>query len=509
MKLNYKEGMFLGKQELERQNAIAACFGDSVSRVIGRTKGSGFSIDGVFNPKKLGLKIEIKTVNNVQGIAVTAPVSEFSFSELGRAVVGQKNGSRIGVVSDSDFTGKECFLPLSSLPIEDPGYNDTMLVFRLKPATTNYENALITIDSTGQGTIIKGWDFVKNLFREATGGRASTIKTSGNQILKVASVDIVNQRVQFEGVSFTAETAVQFMFVQTLSPFVTDVPQPLYTYDTCEVYCDGVGYGDYEDSAFAEDNVSVPIATAWIETESLDDPEWLTDVLFENNSLNFDLYPFLDTLGKNQVKSLHILDGEIITSKIRNNAVTSNKIGPSEVRGVNIENLAITASKIANQTITSDKFAPGAVARRNVFRYTWGGSLSSPVSLPSSVMGQIVIVSCPNFNNTGGSFVTVGGVISDLFSDISSQAQMQAKLLENIGKSGTIFLNFASIVTTYINRGFYLLSDNVWENYVFNANNPEITVNPSKSDLWLKFDYVILPEGLLFESQKELVPRNS
>lgn len=318
MELNFKEGMFLGKQELERQKALEACFEDSISRlIVGTENFANEGLEGLYAPQKLNYKLSKKTIGSVEGIAVSAFNLDGSSASLGRLIVGKKNGQRIGVVTDSSFTGKECFLPLSEfIPADPSGHNNLYFIFRLKPATTNYELSLISVSSSGVGTFSIP-SLVMPLFREATGGRATTIKTSGNQVLKVASVDLVNNRVQFEGTSFTAETNVQFMFLQTLSPFATDTPQPLYTYVTCELICDATGYSDWKDG-FIKNNVSVPLGYALYYTNGgLQDPDTPSSYLGI----------FLDTVGKGQITSEKIVNEAVVEGKIADGAVTRKKLG--------------------------------------------------------------------------------------------------------------------------------------------------------------------------------------
>lgn len=318
MELNFKEGMFLGKQELERQKAFEACFEDSISRlIVGTENFVNEGLEGLYAPQKLNYKLSKKTIGSVEGIAVSAFNLDGSSASLGRLIVGKKNGQRIGVVTDSSFTGKECFLPLSEFIPADPSrYNSLYFIFRLKPATTNYELSLISVSSSGVGTFSIP-SLVMPLFREATGGRATTIKTSGNQVLKVASVDLVNNRVQFEGTSFIAETNVQFMFLQTLSPFATDTPQPLYTYATCELICDAAGYSDWKDG-FIRNNVSVPLGYARY---------------YASGGLQVPVTPssylgiFLDTVGKGQITSEKIVNEAVVEEKIADEAVTRRKLG--------------------------------------------------------------------------------------------------------------------------------------------------------------------------------------
>lgn len=318
MELNFKEGMFLGKQELERQKALEACFEDSISRlIVGTENFVSEGLEGLYAPQKLNYKLSKKTIGNVEGIAVSAFNLDGSSASLGRLIVGKKNGQRIGVVTDFSFTGKECFLPLSEfIPADPSGHNGLYFIFRLKPATTNYELSLISVSSSGVGTFSIP-SLVMPLFREATGGRATTIKTSGNQVLKVASVDLVNNRVQFEGTSFTAETNVQFMFLQTLSPFATDTPQPLYTYATCELICDAAGYSDWKDG-FIRNNVSVPLGYArYYASGGLQVPVTPSSYLGV----------FLDTVGKGQITSEKIVNEAVVEEKIADEAVTRRKLG--------------------------------------------------------------------------------------------------------------------------------------------------------------------------------------
>ncbi len=319
MELNYKEGMFLGKQELERQRVLETCFEDSISRLIIGKEGYGASegIEGLFAPQKLNYKLSKKTVNGVQGIAVSAFGLDESLSKLARLVVGKKNGIKIGVVQDSAFTGKECFLPLSEfLPSDPTSYDDAYFVFRLKPVVTNYEVSLISIDSNGVGTFSHP-ELVISLFREATGGRATKIKTERGSVLTVASINTDSNTVQFEGRNFVEESGARFMFIHTLSPYMIEDFQPLYTYNTCELICDGTGYSDWEEGFFQDDE-SVALGYALYNKNSgLQEPE-------TPGSLTG---TFLDTVSEGQITSDKLVSQAVTESKIANEAVTRSKLG--------------------------------------------------------------------------------------------------------------------------------------------------------------------------------------
>jgi len=423
MELNFKEGMFLGKQELERQKALEACFEDSISRlIVGTENFVNEGLEGLYAPQKLNYKLSKKTIDSVEGIAVSAFNLDGSPASLGRLIVGKKNGQRIGVVTDSGFTGKECFLPLSKFIPADPStYNDLYFIFRLKPATTNYELSLISISSSGVGTFSIP-SLVMPLFREATGGRATTIKTSGNQVLKVASVDLVNNRVQFEGSSFTAETNVQFMFLQTLSPFTTDTPQPLYTYATCELICDATGYPDWEDG-FIKDNVSVPLGYALYYTDDgLQDPDTPSSYVYSGI--------FLDTVGKGQITSEKIANGAVGEGHLKNFAVTTNKIYPD----------AVTRSKLANdawgfRSIIQD------TGSKNEIIYFEPGQIGFVYNDDNPVNGRYLTPRIPSGFTAGMAILQPTRII--LKPNVASSPDVHTELIEYFKTTGTgISLHF-------------------------------------------------------------------
>ena len=58
VELNFKEGMFLGKQELERQKALEACFEDSISRlIVGTENFVSEGLEGLYAPHRASLLV--------------------------------------------------------------------------------------------------------------------------------------------------------------------------------------------------------------------------------------------------------------------------------------------------------------------------------------------------------------------------------------------------------------------------------------------------------------------
>ena len=270
MNVNLSEGVFLGKQELEQLQLLSKGYEDGASRLV-VTPTRTVNRQGLFNPLKVGYEIKKTTVGGVDAVQICVNNTQGIhnsqiLSKRGRLVVGRYNDQNIGVVSSLFFTGKECLFPITSFPADwaDWGSPDFFIVLRLKPATTHYENALISIDSNGVGTFSQGSNYVIDLFRTAQNGRQSKIKLSDNTILTVQSVNLANNTVQFvtEG-QISAKSNMQFMFLQTLSPFAIEEPQPLYTYDTCEIITDGVVYASDPDQGLEPDGESCPMVRVW------------------------------------------------------------------------------------------------------------------------------------------------------------------------------------------------------------------------------------------------------
>ena len=66
-------------------------------------------------------------------------------------------------------------------------------------------------------------------------------------------------------------------------------------------------------------------------------------------------------LPNNSVRTENIVDGEVRTGDLADNAVTKPKMADNSVGSAEIENGAITTAKILDRQVTSDKLASGAV----------------------------------------------------------------------------------------------------------------------------------------------------
>lgn len=342
MKLNYKEGMFLGKQELERQSLIENSLADSLFQMLRHSvnefvSGSSPATDfgahgGVLSPRKIGLKVvETEAASHVLKVYVEPRFSE-NRNKIGRAIVGvdaSKNLIGLPVLGgDWSWTGKESQV---SVDIDEISPDSNIAFLILVPSTTHYENALISIDSNGVGTLTVNPQVI-SMFRSATGGRASTIKTENNQILRVASINTGNNTIQFEGTSFTAESNVRFMFVQTLSPFVTDTPEPLYTYPSCSpiiVY----DLDEYMASSPGDEYGYLLAAKITYDEDY--------DTLYQAES---DLG--LDFVGYHELWGDRIYPGSITSSELSNGAVRTNNLGYGAVTTPKIEDSAVTRAKL-------------------------------------------------------------------------------------------------------------------------------------------------------------------
>ena len=352
MKTNFKEGMFLGKQELDREQILRSMDITSVQNLL-KTDATPYSIppqNRPFNPKSSWVVIEGRTVDGVYGVAVgidnNIGIAHPDLYKLGRGSIGS---DLYAPMMNSDWTGKEAWHSLD-------GVSDGTYYVQIRHQETIYENALVSLDSNGLMTITKGWDYVKDLFRNAQYGRQSRVKIVDGGVFSVSSVDATNHTVQLVGEAgtFSVLTGKQFYMVPTLSPFVEQSDVNLYTYGTLVV--------DISDSSMAPLHPWYTIGSIEVVNGEISQVE-----IFGTDTNNNE-YGYLDTVGYEQINTRNLADGAVTEDKIANGAVTGNKIADGAITGGKIPNGGIPTAKIADHAVTLEKIASAGVLPTDIFR---------------------------------------------------------------------------------------------------------------------------------------------
>lgn len=306
MKLNYKEGMFLGKEELERQALFDQMMADSIGRVISNPYYKNHF--GLFDLIKIGVDF---TISNDKLLLHVSPVAHAISGKIGRVIVGtDKNGDAIGLPCKGDgwtLTNKDARIS-NSLLLGLPG---EVYYLQISASTTNYENALMSINAQGTGTVTVNPQ-VLSMFRTGSLGRHSKIRTEGGQTLTVNSINEGNATVQFEGDNFIVETNTRFMFVHTVSPFIESEVEPLYTYPSCTLSWSLVP---------PSNGLSFVVGTVEIETDGT-----YGEILIED--FNSEPFYWRNTLMPKSIKNKHLSQYCVEWDNIAPNTITKDKISP-------------------------------------------------------------------------------------------------------------------------------------------------------------------------------------
>lgn len=313
MNINLRDGIFLGKEELLRIRDFQELERDSKNFLFD----SGWDQNSRYGVYANSIEVD-DLVSTMEGYHFHAKGS----SGCGRSLVGFDKNGKIALPSAGTFVEtSEAFLPKSQLSTVPSAFN----VVYLTSATTNYEKALATIGSDGTVTINKGWSYVSHLFRTTASGKPSLIKTEGGQLLTVTEVreaSGVGYLTVESSTAITEEEDVRFMFMQTISPFSSEEPQPLYIYSSSVVgvksYTPAISPIKTRKDACKDvfDDGKIPIAIWQFELLVGGRLELLTpDYFTEAGS-----YTLLDTVRDSQITNRHIKDGTIAESKLAFNA---------------------------------------------------------------------------------------------------------------------------------------------------------------------------------------------
>lgn len=241
-KVNYQEGMFLGKQELQNQVQIEDMWKVAFWEIFRTTPRDGGAkwCKGLLDPELSLLTIGSQEIDGTIYLVVGFNVDSSPLTDKTRKVVGFGATYPIGAVElGSRFTNKEGIVSLA-------GYTNGTWYVKLDGAITHYENALITVNQDGSGRVTKNWDSVKDLFRTASSGRQTKIQTENGQSLTITSVDSLGNLVFSNGSgTLVAESNVRFAFFHTISPYSSSDSDYLYTYPSMSIAVESDDSGNF------------------------------------------------------------------------------------------------------------------------------------------------------------------------------------------------------------------------------------------------------------------------
>lgn len=235
--LNYKDGMFLGKQELRRQGQLQDLYNNLLISSCGNIS-SPLLFEGLMDPRLSGLTIQEVISGNSTYIKVgvdpqKAPNASGIF---GRYLVGfGPNGIPLGatLINSGIFTSSD-FVDLSTI-------QDGDFYVLVESEETHWEEALINIfvDTNGKlvGVVTKGWDNVKDAIRTSANGKPSKILTKSGATLEISSFNTSTQTLYFSnpgGQSYSVNNE-SFAFLHSMSPYANLESGYLYTYPSLKI----------------------------------------------------------------------------------------------------------------------------------------------------------------------------------------------------------------------------------------------------------------------------------
>lgn len=300
-RINLKEGMFLGKEELQRLQEFQSELPCSLENLWLRDSNSESSISGndyIFplTPKHIGLK-KVITESGIQGVLL-----HHNYFNSKYFVAGKYEGTNYLIGKNSEVTGQIGFCPSTSIVEKGSGRIYLQIASNISP----YEDALISITTQGQCSFV-GWSRIVNALRQGMEGRYTRIQLQSGEIYSIQSFDETTQTVQLVGGngSFKTVSKVSFKFLPTMSPFSENTNEPLYSYEYSRLV-----------PTMTPNTLTVGYCT--VENGEI------VQVVLEPYKIALPLVP-------RSIKSGHLGIGAVQTENIDDNAVTSEEINWSNV----------------------------------------------------------------------------------------------------------------------------------------------------------------------------------
>ena len=320
-RINFREGMFLGKEELQRLQDFQSELPKSLQNLFVKDSESNdpTSFNCVFPLSSH--HVELKKVTTELG--VSGVLLYHKFGDLKYFVVGRYQTRNCLVGKNSEVIGINGFCPTSS--IVNAGVNKVYL--NLYSDESSYEDALISISDSGECTFI-GWSRIVDCLRQGVTGRYTRIQLFNGKTYSIQSFDEATQTAQLVGEegSFAAVSKILFKFLPTQSPFSESVNEPLYI---------------YERSSLKPANYPNPYTVGYCEVED----GQIVNVVLEPQSMALPLAP-------QSIKTGHIADEAVTTVKIADKSITMSKIADE----VNLlGDGSVTTAKLAENAVTKSK----------------------------------------------------------------------------------------------------------------------------------------------------------
>ena len=323
-KINLREGMFLGKEELQKLQKFQSELPKSLENMFSRNSDSSIvepqASNFVFplNPNHVKL-VKTTTELGIAGVLLYHTYDEEYF------IAGRYLNFNCPIGKSTEVTGINGFCPISSI-ISTVSENGRVYL-NLHVAEGSNEDAAISITTQGQCSFV-GWSRIVDSLRQGVTGRYTRIQLMTGEIYSIQSFDETTQTAQLVGESGSFKTVSKTLFkiLPTLSPFSENTNDPLYT---------------YERSSLKPTTTPTPYTVGYCEVLNGE----ITNVVLEPQSRALPLLP-------QSIKTGHLVDESVTTAKIADKSITMAKIADD----VNLlGDGSVTTAKLANESVTEAK----------------------------------------------------------------------------------------------------------------------------------------------------------
>lgn len=313
-RINLREGMFLGKEELQKLQKFQSELPKSLENMFSRNSDSsivepqGSNFIFPLNPNHVKL-VKTTTELGIEGVLLYHTYDEEYF------IAGRYLNLNCPIGKLTEVTGINGFCPTSSIVSTIGGIQKVYLNLQAEEATG--EDAAISITTQGQCSFV-GWSRIVDSLRQGVTGRYTRIQLMTGEIYSIQSFDETTQTAQLVGESgsFRTVSKTLFKFLPTLSPFSENMSDPLYI---------------YERSSLKPTTTPTSYTVGYCEVLN----GKIMNVVLEPQSRALPLLP-------QSIKTGHLADKSITMAKIADDV---NLLGDGSV----------TTAKLANESVTETK----------------------------------------------------------------------------------------------------------------------------------------------------------
>lgn len=366
--VNYLNGMFLGKEELTKNQEMQRSILLGILNIFGHK--------GLFDLKTTGTQLRIVYDDSSKGITAQLIFPNTRTRVLGISEQGYPLVCEGSMLSTSAYITRpneisKIYICLSSTPL-----------------TSEKGKVTISKDGTVTGT---DTEFTKSL---RGGKRKSRIKI-GAQIFTVSSIES-DTLLHLQGDNFPSLSKYSWAILPTLDPFSEESDQGLYTYDRCSLVIRFEAPSERDIFQIAEINYSDIVSGVVQGTSS----SWFSQKTFLFNSL------LPDSVGSEELKPDSVGSEELnLNVKPVKSLVVSSTMSGTPLM-VNLNSFLRRPSSTQNYwTVTTLQIAPNVNSTKVIGLKTGGFSSGEFESYPETI--KFVIDRLEDTSGTGHSLATL------------------------------------------------------------------------------------------------------